>query len=56
MHHSMPPWQFSVDFQLKRQTQERPDKNDHSQDYYVLEGGCDNNGPDDIASNEKLET
>ncbi len=50
------PWQLAFDFQLQGQTEECADENDHSQHEHVLQGGRDNNGPDNVASNKKLET
>src|SRR5205814_5026669 len=53
--HLAVPGQFSFDFQLQRQTEERPDENDQSQNEDVLHCGRDNDGTDDVTSNKKLE-
>jgi hypothetical protein len=56
MWHGTAPWEFPFDFQLQGQTEERADENDQSQNEDVLQGGCYNDGPNDVASNEELET
>src|SRR4029450_9268992 len=55
MWHFTAPRQFSFDFQLQGQTEERADKHDQTQDQHVLHCGRYNDRPDDVTSYKKLE-
>ena len=56
MLHFTAPGQFPFDFQLQGQTEECANENDYSQNQYVLQCRRDNDGPDNVASNKKLES
>ena len=49
------PGQFTLDFQLQGQTKECPDKHDQSQNNYILDGRSDDDGSNNVASNQKFQ-
>src|SRR5207237_8167900 len=51
-----PPWQASFDLQVTRQPLECLDKLYHSQEHRVLQSWSNNDRPNNVSSNEELET
>ena len=49
------PRQSSFDFKLERQTEECTNEDDQSKHKHVLNRGCDHNGSDDVAGDQKLQ-